>query len=63
MPLYRGSGGAIWEITPPDPGTHRREQFDAQLERGDLVLVEEPKTQAKPRRKTPEVNRDAGDAE
>lgn len=49
MPLYRGSGGAVWDITPPEPGTARRRQFDEQLASGELVLVEaEPEPEAAP---------------
>lgn len=41
MPLYRGSGGAIFEVTPPESGS-LRENFDAAVARGELVLVEQP---------------------
>lgn len=42
MPLYKGAGGAVFDITPPAPGTHRRENFDAQLKVGELVPVDPP---------------------
>lgn len=48
MPTYRGKGGAEFEITPPAEGSEARERFDAQLDSGDLVLVEAPPTAAKP---------------
>jgi hypothetical protein len=43
MPLYQCAGGAIFEITPPAPGSNARELFDAQLAAGALVPVDEPK--------------------
>lgn len=46
MALYRGSGGAVFEITPPEPGTPARELFDGQIARGDLALIEEQKKPA-----------------
>ncbi len=52
MALYKGKGGAVFEIEPPPEGSTRRENFDAQLEAGDLVPVEEtakPKPAAKPK--------------
>lgn len=55
MAEYRGSGGAIFEITVPEPGTHARENFDAQVASGALVEVKpKPKptagvTKPKPR--------------
>jgi len=54
MPDYRGSGGAVWTITPPEPGTARRRQFDEQLASGDLVLIEpEPAPEPAPRKRAP----------
>lgn len=51
MTLYRGAGGAVFDITPPALGTPQREQFDAQVEAGALVEVE-PRPEAKPQRRT-----------
>lgn len=48
MALYRGSGGSVFEITPPTEGTNPREIFDAQIASGELVLVEPAKKPAKP---------------
>jgi hypothetical protein len=45
--LYRGEGGAIFEMDPPPEGSNRRELFDAQLESGRLTLVEAPKATKK----------------
>jgi len=47
----------VWTITPPEPGTARRRQFDEQLASGDLVLIEpepvpEPEPAA-PRKRAP----------
>lgn len=39
MPLYRGTGGAVFDIASPDP---------AQLASGALVPVEEPAPQPEP---------------
>lgn len=33
-------GGAIFEITPPPPGSMARENFDAQIATGLLVPIE-----------------------
>ena len=41
MALYKGQGGAVFDIEPPEDG-QRKERFDAQLANGDLVLVEPP---------------------
>ncbi len=41
--LYRGSGGAIFEVDPPELGTNARELFDAQVASGALVPVDVPK--------------------
>lgn len=54
MGLYRGAGGVVWEITPPDESTMpmHRERFDEQLASGALVPVEEapaPKRTAAPK--------------
>lgn len=54
MPLYRGSGGSVFEINPPAEGTNRREIFDAQIASGDLVIVEPAKKPAKPAVEKPE---------
>ncbi len=39
MALYKGQGGAVFEIEPPTNG-QRKERFDEQLANGDLVPVE-----------------------
>lgn len=59
MALYKGQGGAVFDITPPNEGTNQRERFDAQLANGDLVPVEPPakpavKAAAKPAAAKPE---------
>lgn len=56
MALYRGKGGAVFEITPPDPGTNVREIFDAKIESGELTLVEpeKPARSGKPAQAKPE---------
>lgn len=38
MPLYRGSGGAVFDITPPERG-NLKELFQQRIAAGDLVLV------------------------
>lgn len=44
MALYRGAGGAMFDVTPPAEGSNLRDLFDAQVASGDLVAVEpEPK--------------------
>lgn len=43
MALYRGAGGATFDVTPPPEGSNLRELFDAQVASGDLVAVDEPK--------------------
>lgn len=48
MPTYQGSGGAIFEVTPPELGSAARENFDAAIAKGELVEVEAPKQDAKP---------------
>jgi hypothetical protein len=45
--LYRGTGGAVFDIAPPEPGTNQREYFDAAVAAGDLVPVDAPKPKAK----------------
>lgn len=40
MPEYRGSGGAVFEIAVPEPGTQARKDLDAKIESGALVPVE-----------------------
>lgn len=42
MALYKGQGGAVFEIDPPSEGSIARESFDAQVANGDIVLVEQP---------------------
>ena len=49
MGLYRGSGGAVFEIAVPEPGTAARENFDAQIKSGALVAVPEPKPKPRPK--------------
>ena len=52
MPLFKGTGGAIFEIALPDP---------AQLESGALVPVEPPKPAPKrPARKRPTESPEEG---
>lgn len=46
MPKFRGSGGAEWDIDVPAEGSLARERFDAQVEAGQLVPVEEPEKAA-----------------
>ncbi len=53
MSLYRGSGGAIFEITPPGRGS-LRENFDAAIARGDLVPVDDAEAVAAPVEEQPE---------
>lgn len=53
MPEYRGSGGAIFEITVPEPGTQARKDFDRLVEKGALTLVEPPPAETKPRERAP----------
>jgi hypothetical protein len=38
----------VWDITPPEPGTARRRQFDEQLASGELVLLDEPEPEPAP---------------
>jgi len=38
--LYRGQGGAEFDIEPPREGSMARESFDAQVASGQLVAVE-----------------------
>ena len=45
MALYRGAGGVEWEIDPPTKG-QAKERFDAQVESGELTLVEPAKAPA-----------------
>jgi hypothetical protein len=55
-PLFKGSGGCVWDITPPEPGTMRRRQFDEQLASGELVPVEAdpaPTPTPSPRKRAP----------
>lgn len=40
MAEYRGSGGAVFEIAVPEPGTQARIDFDLLIEKGELTLVE-----------------------
>lgn len=43
MAFYRGDGGAVWEIDPPDPAKypHRAEAFAAQLSNAKLTEITE----------------------
>lgn len=52
MALYRGEGGAVFEMDPPREGSNQRELFDAQIANGRLTLVEAPKATKKA---TPQV--------
>lgn len=47
--MIRGAGGATFEVDLPAEGSMRREQFDAQLARGEITIVE---SEPKPARKT-----------
>jgi hypothetical protein len=58
LPKYMGSGGAVFDITPPEPGTQARDRFDQQLAKGQLVPVEPPPP-AKPARKGRPVEKEA----
>jgi hypothetical protein len=51
--LYRGQGGAEFEIEPPREGSMARESFDAQVASGQLVLVEPAPKAPKPAPKAP----------
>lgn len=57
MPKYVGTGGAVFEITPPEPGTQARELFDQKLATGALVPVEPAKP--KPARKSRPTEQEA----
>lgn len=40
MAEYRGSGGAVFEIAVPEPGTQARDEFDLKVKKGELTLVD-----------------------
>ena len=44
MGFYKGQGGVVWELTPPQEGTMQRERFDEQVANGFLVEVDPPET-------------------
>ena len=48
MAKFQGSGGAIFAMDPPEPGTPARELFDAKVASGALSPVVEPKQVNKP---------------
>lgn len=50
MALYKGTGGAIFDIDPPREGTNQRELFDAAVANGHIVPVVDDKP--KPRKAT-----------
>lgn len=49
--LVLGLGGATFEVDVPAEGTMRREQFDAQLARGEISIVETDDAGQKPEEK------------